>query len=198
MLRIWKFENGNPYHNRAYDACRRTANKLEEVKPDSDLTEKSFLQKDFGSPLFDKLPIEGAMIPIMQRRYKEAYNCLVGNSPLAVIILCGSILEGILLGIALKQPLKFTQSSAAPRDSKENKVKPLEKWTLENLINVSYNISILGKDISKFSHALRDFRNYIHPYQQMSSQFDPDKHTAKICFQVLVAAIYDLSTTKLD
>jgi hypothetical protein len=44
-------------------------------------------------------------------------------------------------------------------------------------------------DVKKFSHGLRDFRNYIHPYEQMQSGFAPDEHTAKLCFQVLKAAL---------
>jgi hypothetical protein len=46
--------------------------------------------------------------------------------------------------------------------------------------------------VKKYSHSLRDFRNYIHPYEQLSSRFDPDIKTAKISFQVLKAAIADL------
>ena len=51
----------------------------------------------------------------------------------------------------------------------------------------------LKLDVKKFSHELRDFRNYIHPYEQLASKFTPDKHTAEICLQVLKAAIADLS-----
>lgn len=36
---------------------------------------------------------------------------------------------------------------------------------------------------------VREFRNYIHPYQQLCSKFTPDKHTALICLQVLKALI---------
>ncbi len=42
-------------------------------------------------------------------------------------------------------------------------------------------------------HGLRDFRNYIHPYEQMVSGFTPDDHTAKVCFQVLKAALASLA-----
>jgi hypothetical protein len=47
-----------------------------------------------------------------------------------------------------------------------------------------------------FSHSLRDFRNFIHPYQQHLLNFSPDKHTAKISWQVLQAVIDDLSKKK--
>jgi hypothetical protein len=40
---------------------------------------------------------------------------------------------------------------------------------------------------------MREFRNYIHPYEQMKEKFEPDMHSAKICFQVLTAAIENLS-----
>ena len=39
----------------------------------------------------------------------------------------------------------------------------------------------------------KDFRNYIHPRQQLSQNFNPDMHTAKISWQVLQAAIADLT-----
>jgi hypothetical protein len=54
---------------------------------------------------------------------------------------------------------------------------------------VACEIDILKPDVQKFSHGLRDFRNYIHPYEQMRSGFTPDEHTAKLCFQVLKAAL---------
>jgi hypothetical protein len=47
--------------------------------------------------------------------------------------------------------------------------------------------------VKKFSHGLREFRNYIHPYEQMVSGFAPDEHTAKVCFQVLKAALASLA-----
>lgn len=63
---------------------------------------------------------------------------------------------------------------------------------MSNFIDVSYEVGFLKEDVKKFSHSLRDFRNYIHPYQQMSIGFQPDEHTAKICFQVLKAALYQI------
>lgn len=73
---------------------------------------------------------------------------------------------------------------------------PFQEWTLSNFIDVSYDIGLLGLDVKKFSHVLRDFRNYIHPYMQMSSRFSPDIDTAKISWQVLQAAISDLIKNK--
>lgn len=60
------------------------------------------------------------------------------------------------------------------------------------ITDVAYEIGMFKPDVKKFSHDVRDFRNYIHPYQQMTERFEPDKHTAVICFQVLKAAIFQL------
>ena len=193
MLAVWEYENDNAEGNKTYKACCKIADRLTGKKIDAANSEEDFLEKDFGSLSFDKLPIEAAMVPIMQSRYKEAYSGLKNNNaPLSVIFLCGSMLEGILLGAALKNATGFTNAACAPKD-KQGKALPLQSWKLGNLIDAACQLKLLGQDIKKFSHALRDFRNYIHPYEQMSSQFNPDQHTAKICMQVLRAAVANLS-----
>lgn len=153
---------------------------------------KQFLDKDFGSISVDKLPIESALLPVLQGRIAEASKCLKARASLSVIFMCGSVLEGILLGIALRNPEKFNRASGSPK-SKEGKVKNFYDWSLAQFIDVACELNYLKPDVKKFSHALREFRNYIHPFQQMTSQFAPDEHTAEICMQVLKAAIAGLS-----
>ena len=96
--------------------------------------------------------------------------------------------KGILLGIASFYPREFNQARCAPKDENGN-VRRFPDWTLNNLIDGAAEIGFLKQDVKKFSHVVRDFRNYIHPYSQMSSGFTPDKQTAMICLQVLKAAI---------
>ena len=192
LLQVWEYENDNHKDNKAYLACKRTIERLNGKAPTTESNKDTFLERDFGEISFDKLSIEASMIPVVQKRYEEAGRCLKGNAFLSVIFLCGSILEGILLGTALANPAKFNQSKAAPKD-KDEKVKKLHLWSLANFIDVACDIKILAPDIKKFGDGLRDFRNYIHPYEQMLSGFDPDKHTAKICLQVLNAAVANLN-----
>ena len=129
---------------------------------------------------------------MIKQRIEEIRRCLTAKASLAVIFLCGSTLEGILLGLASTNPKGFNESTLSPKD-KTGKVKQFYDWTLNDFINVARDLNLVGEDVKKFSHALRDFRNYIHPYQQVSSRFNPDEHTAKICWQVLQAAIMQLS-----
>lgn len=154
--------------------------------------EDAFLERDFGDVSIDALGLETAVTDTLQQRINEIQICLSKKAPLAAIFLCGSTLEGILLGIALKEPKKFNQASSAPKD-KEGKVKNFPDWNLSNFIDSAHVVGLLKQDVKKYSHSLRDFRNYIHPYHQMASQFEPDTHTAKLSWQVLKLAIIQLT-----
>jgi hypothetical protein len=110
---------------------------------------------------------------------------------LAVILLAGSTLEGVLLGLAVKYPREFNSATSSPKD-REGKVKQFHAWNLSNFIDVARELGMIQYDTQRFSHTFRDFRNYIHPFEQMSSRFTPREHTAKICLQVLRAAITEM------
>lgn len=156
--------------------------------------EIDFLNEEFKEINVSTLPIESALIPYIEIRIEEIKLCMKIKSSLSTIFLIGSTLEGILLGIASKKPALYNQAKYAPKDSKTGAVLDFSKWTLSNFIDVSFEVGFLKEDVKKFSHVLRDFRNYIHPYHQMSRNFLPDEHTAKICFQVLKAALFQIST----
>lgn len=159
-------------------------------------SEEEFLKKEFEVNDISKLGLESAIETILKERLKESRQGLASSAPLSSIIMAGSALEGIFLGVASKNMKAFNQAKSAPKD-KAGKVKSFQDWTLEAFINVAHEVGCLGLDVKKFSHALRDFRNYIHPYEQAAHNFNPDEHTAKICLQVLNAAIADLIKAKI-
>ena len=151
-------------------------------------TVQGFLQQEIAIPKVRNLPVEPSVVPIIESRLLEAQKALEAEAYLSVIFLSGSILEGVLLGKAQYEPAKFNKSSASPK-TEDGKVKRFHDWTLAQFIDVASDVGVLKPDVQKFSHGLRDFRNYIHPYQQMVSNFTPDAYTAKLCFQVLKAAL---------
>ena len=159
-------------------------------------TISDFLTQEFSDISISDLPIDGSLTTFLEVRIEEIKKCLSIKASLSVIFLSGSTLEGILLGVASKDPATYNQTKSAPKDKESGKTKPFNDWTLNNFIDASCEIGYLREDVKKFSHALRDFRNYIHPYQQMSIGFLPDENTAKICFQVLKAAISQIKQKK--
>lgn len=155
-----------------------------------DNDEKIFLSYTFDVDI-DKLGIGVNVSQVLKIRLKETENCISNDAPLAAIFLVGSMMEGILLGTALLYPKVFNQAKSAPKD-KNGKIKKFYDWTLNDFINTASEVGILKQDVKKFSHVVRDFRNYIHPYQQMVENFEPNKQTVLICFQVLKAAIFEI------
>ena len=162
-----------------------------ENKDSSTDDEKSFLQLKIESLPVDKLGLISQVEKIIHLRLNEIDKCLENEAPLSAIFLAGSIFEGILLGVATQKPKEYNSAKSSPKN-REGKVKQFHDWTLNDFINVSHEIGFLKEDVKKFSVVLRDFRNYIHPYQQLSSNFNPSIHSAELCVQALRVAIIQL------
>jgi hypothetical protein len=182
--------NGQPRDAVPLEKARATIARLLGQKTSSKPaeTEDAFLKHEFSIPNLNKLPIIPQAVPIVEARLAEARVALQAKASLSVIFLCGSVLEAVLLGAAQQEPEKFNRTSASAKD-KAGSVKPFQEWSLAQLIDAACEAGVLKVDVKKFSHGLRDFRNYIHPYEQMLSGFAPDEHTARVCFHVLKAAL---------
>jgi len=53
-------------------------------------------------------------------------------------------------------------------------------------------LGVVGEDVVRHAEAMRDFRNYIHPREQITANFSPRMFTAQKAHQVLRAVIADL------
>jgi hypothetical protein len=156
--------------------------------------EAEFLSKQFGDDIkIQELRLDSVITGYLQVRVDEVQACPRNKVPLGTIFLLGSTLEGVLLAVALKDQAKYMRSKTAPKD-RTGAVKRINDWKLAELIDVAHEVDDLKLDVKKFSHVLRDFRNYIHPFHQMEHAFNPDQHTVDICWQVFKAAFYQLKS----
>lgn len=151
--------------------------------------------KPLPAPDFLALGLEPGFGEILKNRWDEAQMCVDAGAHLAAIIIMGSMLEGLLLGVCQRNPAKANKCSSAPKDPKTGKVKNFARWKLAEMIDVAHHIGWLGLDVKKFSHALRGFRNLIHPYEQMVTRTNPDADTCNISWLVVQATVNDLATT---
>ena len=153
--------------------------------------EAALLRRVFRPELFDGLPIDDAMRSALVDRMDEAGRCIDVNANLAAVILCGSVLEGMCLGVGTRKPERVHRAFA----ERFNKpAKQLDEWRLNEWIDVLAYLGDLSPNIEKFGHGLRDFRNYVHPAEQLAHHFSPNQHTARIGFHIVVAAAEDLAT----
>jgi hypothetical protein len=130
--------------------------------------------------------------PIIQARWLEAQRCQHSGAFLAAVIIMGSILEALLLARCSMNPSDAYQSSAAPKDRGSGRAIALHEWSLSVLIDVSVSRGWLKTDRGGFSHALRQSRNIVHPYEQARSGANFDEATCKVCWHVLNASVDDL------
>lgn len=151
--------------------------------------EAKLLRLVFKPELFERLPVDLAMSRLLVERMNEAKRCIEVGAYLAAVIVCGSVLEGMCLGFGSRHSEHLNRGYAAVYNRSPKK---FHEWKLKEWIDVLAFFGYLSPNIQKFGHAVRDFRNYIHPGEQLASSFYPDQHTARICFQVVVAAAEDL------
>ncbi len=129
---------------------------------------------------------------VIQARWLEAQMCQHAKAYLAAVIMMGSILEALLLARVSRSPMEANKSPASPKDRNSGKVLAFHDWTLNDLIDVAVEQGWLKSDRGKFSHALRQSRNVVHPYQQAMGKTGFDENTCKVCWQVLNASVEDL------
>lgn len=128
----------------------------------------------------------------LDRRWREAQRCIHVEAFISAVILMGSILEGLLLARAQLGSSDAYRSSRAPKDSRTGKIPAIHDWTLSNLIDVATDVGWLKIDRGKFSHALRESRNVVHPWQAVTSGANFDEGTCKTSWLVLDSSVADL------
>lgn len=182
-------EDLTTFEERTYEElCARFAESPDSAVPAETL---SFLSRDLSRLDVGLLPRELTAEQAVRARLDEIERCMASEAPLAVIFLVGSTLEGLLMELALANSVVFSTSSSAPKV--RGKSKPISEWTLAELIAVSRSLRFVGEDVLKHADHVRNFRNYIHPRQQMRENFEPRMMTARIAQQVLLAALADLN-----
>jgi hypothetical protein len=178
------------YEQHALDELRALFTPAERPALTSD--DLAFLNKDLGAVDLTALPKELTAQQVIAARLDEIDRALDSGAPLAVIFLVGSTLEGLLAELSLAHASTFASAAAAPKV--KGAVKSLDTWTLSELITVSHALGLLGEDVAKHADQVRNFRNYIHPRQQLRENFEPRIETARIAQQVLRAALADLQS----
>jgi len=128
---------------------------------------------------------------VIDRRWVEAQRCMHAECYTAAVIMMGSILEALVLGRAMISVADANQSSRAPKD-KSGRVLAIHDWNLNSLIDVAIDLRWVKSDRGKFSHALRESRNVVHPWTDATTRANFDLATCRTSWEVLHASISDL------
>jgi hypothetical protein len=117
---------------------------------------------------------------ILERDYIEVQAAFATRCWKSVIILCGGAIEATLLDLLLQDEAKASAAKAAPKGKPD-----LLKWDLSDLIKVAVELGVVGPGLDAPSDTLRQYRNLIHPGNELRSGLTPQKEEARIALGLL-------------
>jgi hypothetical protein len=136
-------------------------------------------------PSFNKLAPDPFMQQVLEARWNECTSCIAANAPVAAIVMMGGLLESLFLARVNRESDKrpIFQARSAPKN-KSRQTLPLKEWTLRDYIDVAHELNWISESAHGVSEVLRDYRNYIHPYKQVSLGKILTTEDAKILWEV--------------
>lgn len=161
-------------------------------KLDKLLPERSVTAARYPSPKFDQIIKDTKLAQILEQRWLEAIAIYDAKAYLMTIVSLGAILEGVLLAQVKENPREASTIAETPKD-RSGKPLPFKDWTLDDLIQVSHACRWIKKGSRDFSSILRDYRNLVHPREQLHKATELSQGTCNIAWEVVNAAIEDIN-----
>jgi hypothetical protein len=124
---------------------------------------------------------------VLERDYQEIQRAFAARCWKSVIILSGGAIEAILLDLLQKNSVV---AKASPKAAKSY---DLTRWDLKNLIDVSVDCKLVSASVEKLSNPVREFRNLIHPGNEIRNRLIFGEEEARIALEVLNIVHRDLS-----
>ncbi|MCB5911064.1 hypothetical protein [Streptomyces pinistramenti] len=127
---------------------------------------------------------EPRMAALLQRRLDEALTCYSNGAHVAAIIMLGSLLEGVLFTV-------IEERDASLLRNKRGKF-----INLKELIDICHKAGWIDVDVERFSQALREYRNFVHPRREFVEAHTPDRDTLTVSWYVVNGALNDLAASQ--
>jgi hypothetical protein len=124
---------------------------------------------------------------LVERDILEAQRAYVAECWKSVIILSGGMIEAILTDLLLANHARAKDSSKAPKDS------DITRWHLNDLIEVAVDLDLVSSGVAILSHSIRDYRNLVHPGNELRNKLVFGAEEARISLEVLSMVHRDLS-----
>lgn len=132
--------------------------------------------------------VEDAAIRVLiQRDYHEIQRAFIAGCSKSVLVLCGGVVEAILLDALQKDVTAALGAASRGRQS------DLTRWDLVDLINVAVELKIISPSVQKLGNPVREYRNLIHPGNEIRNGLTFGAEEARIAIEVLHILDRDLS-----
>ena len=116
------------------------------------------------------------------------------DAHLAATVMMGALLEALILARAnrLTDLTPLFKLRTCPKDKRSGKALPLQKWTLNDYINVAHEMRWIGNTARDVSNVMRDYRNFIHPAKEISEGLVLGKSDTQMLWVVFVQLVDEI------
>lgn len=135
-------------------------------------------------PSFAPLAADPRMQKILERRWGECVSCLKGGAYLAAVVMMGGLLESLFVSKQIRMTDKTPLLTATRRPQVKGVTVPLQKWALNDYIEVGNELGWIGDSAKKVSVVLRDYRNFVHPQLEYAQQVNLTEQDARVLWDV--------------
>jgi hypothetical protein len=143
-------------------------------------------------PSFKTLVSDVRMQQINERRWNECVICLRYGAPLAAVVMMGGLLESLFVSKQKEFPDKGAMIGASRAPQHKGQKLPLQKWTLNDYIEVGNELGWIGDAAKRVSTVLRDYRNIIHPEVEHAQKASVEPSDARLMWSVTKSLILEL------
>jgi len=155
------------------------------------MSENLYVKFGYGKDLLEKLSIVKApqLSKMLERDLYETVVSLAVKSYKSTLILCGSVVEAVLLDqLAVREAealnalerLLIKDGKALKGDDKN-----LQRWVLDRLLDVSLELKIISENLYHWGHGLRGFRNLVHPGVEQRQTMEVSRENAEMAWNVV-------------
>jgi len=122
------------------------------------ISDNGLVRVGFTQEMVDSLGkiSSGVLQDFLRRDLMEAAFSLLTRSHKTTQVMCGSIIEAVLLD-------KITRQGQTTYVCADGKIKSINRMSLDELLYVALQEKLIGEDLYHLAHGLRGYRNLIHP-----------------------------------
>jgi hypothetical protein len=122
---------------------------------------------------------------VLLRDISDAARCYAHGVWKSCVVLCGGAVEGILT--ALLEGRSRRQVDTAYAQLRRNQSHTaLARYTLEDKVDVAEQLGILVKGSASYSHGVRNYRNYVHPAEELRIGYPLGQRDARIALELVL------------
>jgi hypothetical protein len=134
---------------------------------------------------------------MLERDLREAVTALATQCYKSALVLCGSIVEVVLMDQLIARRDSALESLEQILTQKGKRVRARDKrineWMLNTLLEVAREENLITQNLYYWGHGLRGFRNLVHPGAEQRRTVEVSKSNAEIAWSVVKRLLNELT-----